>query len=235
MQLLLPESSLVVQCAKSLHALLMSAAHVEKHLLPLHIYVLYRETWKLAGTPGLTVATPHSAYHFTAEKDGRETDVIITGTKNVCYHRPCPTSYMPGNMDYTKVDDANDSAVEVGIIYKVSGPLVVAEQMSGTKMYELVRVGWQRLVGEIIRLEGDNAFIQVYEETAGLCVGDPVQKTGKPLSVELGPGVTALLPHLNAHSQRQLRKTPAGLQLTSDVFLSLTPVNTVAAASDLSL
>eukprot|EP00920_Eleutheroschizon_duboscqi_P040506 GHVT01096943.1.p1 GENE.GHVT01096943.1~~GHVT01096943.1.p1 ORF type:complete len:586 (-),score=90.54 GHVT01096943.1:895-2652(-) len=61
--------------------------------------------------------------------------------------------------------------------------------MSGTKMYELVRVGWEKLVGEIIRLEGDNAFIQVYEDTSGLTVGDPVLKTGKPLSVELGPGL----------------------------------------------
>jgi len=76
-----------------------------------------------------------------------------------------------------------------GIVYKVAGPLVVAQNMSGTKMYELVRVGWHNLVGEIIRLEGDNAYVQVYEDTSGLTVGDPVYKTGKPLSVELGPGV----------------------------------------------
>lgn len=56
-------------------------------------------------------------------------------------------------------------------------------------MYELVRVGWYELVGEIIRLDEDSAYIQVYEDTAGLTVGDPVRKTGKPLSVELGPGV----------------------------------------------
>jgi len=61
--------------------------------------------------------------------------------------------------------------------------------MSGTKMYELVRVGWSKLVGEIIRLEGDTASIQVYEDTSGLTVGDPISKTGKPLSVDLGPGV----------------------------------------------
>ncbi|KAL7065821.1 putative vacuolar ATP synthase catalytic subunit A [Cryptosporidium serpentis] len=78
---------------------------------------------------------------------------------------------------------------DYGTIYKVAGPLVVAENMSGTKMYELVRVGFQKLVGEIIRLEGDTASIQVYEDTFGLTVGDPVIKTGKPLSVELGPGV----------------------------------------------
>jgi V-type H+-transporting ATPase subunit A len=72
---------------------------------------------------------------------------------------------------------------------KVSGPLVVAEHMSGTKMYEVVRVGKDRLVGEIIRLEGDTASIQVYEDTTGLTVGDPLVKTGLPLSLELGPGI----------------------------------------------
>jgi len=72
---------------------------------------------------------------------------------------------------------------------KVSGPLVVAENMSGTKMYEVVRVGKDRLVGEIIRLENDTASIQVYEDTSGLTVGDPLVKTGLPLSLELGPGI----------------------------------------------
>jgi V-type H+-transporting ATPase subunit A len=60
--------------------------------------------------------------------------------------------------------------------------------MAGAAMYELVRVGYFELVGEIIRLEGDMATIQVYEETSGVTVGDPVLRTGKPLSVELGPG-----------------------------------------------
>jgi len=76
-----------------------------------------------------------------------------------------------------------------GIILKVAGPLVVAEQMSGAAMYELVRVGKEKLVGEIIKLEMDQAYIQVYEETAGLTIGDPVLRTGRPLSVELGPGI----------------------------------------------
>jgi len=67
--------------------------------------------------------------------------------------------------------------------------VVTAENMSGSAMYELVRVGHAELVGEIIRLEGDFATIQVYEETSGVTVGDPVLKTGKPLSVELGPGI----------------------------------------------
>ncbi|CAE8617455.1 unnamed protein product [Polarella glacialis] len=76
-----------------------------------------------------------------------------------------------------------------GTVMKVSGPLVVAENMAGTKMYEVVRVGKDRLVGEIIRLEGDTASIQVYEDTSGLTVGDPLVKTGLPLSLELGPGI----------------------------------------------
>lgn len=61
--------------------------------------------------------------------------------------------------------------------------------MSGAAMYELVRVGRDQLVGEIIRLEGDTAYIQTYEETSGITLGDPVERTGKPLSVELGPGI----------------------------------------------
>jgi len=77
----------------------------------------------------------------------------------------------------------------IGTVMKVAGPLVVAEKMSGTKMFEVVRVGNDSLVGEIIKLEGDTASIQVYEDTSGLTVGDPLVKTGKPLSLELGPGI----------------------------------------------
>jgi V/A-type H+-transporting ATPase subunit A len=76
-----------------------------------------------------------------------------------------------------------------GRIVKVAGPLVVAEGLADAKMYEVVRVGKERLVGEVIVLDGDLASIQVYEETAGLGPGDPVEGTGEPLSVELGPGV----------------------------------------------
>ena len=84
-------------------------------------------------------------------------------------------------------------ASKYGRIYKVAGPLVVAENMSGSKMYELVKVGWDKLVGEIIKLEGDTASIQCYEDTSGLTVGDPVLRTGNPLSVELGPGKKSFL------------------------------------------
>ncbi|KAL1987568.1 hypothetical protein VTN96DRAFT_3168 [Rasamsonia emersonii] len=78
---------------------------------------------------------------------------------------------------------------QYGSVFAVSGPVVVAENMIGCAMYELCRVGHDQLVGEVIRIEGDKATIQVYEETAGVTVGDPVIRTGKPLSVELGPGL----------------------------------------------
>ncbi|EGD73873.1 Atp6v1a-prov protein [Salpingoeca rosetta] len=80
-------------------------------------------------------------------------------------------------------------APKEGVVFGVSGPVVIAEKMSGAAMYELVRVGRNKLVGEIIRLEQDQATIQVYEETSGVTVGDPVYRTCKPLSVELGPGI----------------------------------------------
>lgn len=87
------------------------------------------------------------------------------------------------------VDNFEDGESKYGRIFKVAGPLVVAENMSGTKMFELVKVGWEKLVGEVIKLEGDSASIQCYEDTSGLTVGDPVLRTDAPLSVELGPGI----------------------------------------------
>lgn len=86
-------------------------------------------------------------------------------------------------------DGAYEAESKIGSVKAVSGPVVIAEKMNGSAMYELVQVGSFRLVGEIIRLEGDTATIQVYEETGGLTVGDPVYRTGKPLSLELGPGI----------------------------------------------
>lgn len=76
-----------------------------------------------------------------------------------------------------------------GRIIKVAGPLIVAENMADCKVYDVVKVGDKRLIGEIIELRGDKASVQVYEETAGLCVGDIVESTGEPLSVELSPGL----------------------------------------------
>ncbi len=76
-----------------------------------------------------------------------------------------------------------------GTIVKVSGPLVIAEDMRDANMFDVVRVSSHRLIGEIIEMHGDRASIQVYEETSGLGTGEPVESTGEPLSVELGPGL----------------------------------------------
>jgi V/A-type H+/Na+-transporting ATPase subunit A len=76
-----------------------------------------------------------------------------------------------------------------GKIIKIAGPVIVADGMKGTQMHEMVKVGEDKLIGEIIELEGDTATIQVYEETAGLKPGEMVESTGGPLSVELGPGI----------------------------------------------
>ncbi len=76
-----------------------------------------------------------------------------------------------------------------GVIKKVAGPLVIAEGMRDANMFDVVRVGEQRLIGEIIEIHGDRASIQVYEETSGLGPGTSVETTGAPLSVELGPGL----------------------------------------------
>ncbi len=76
-----------------------------------------------------------------------------------------------------------------GTIIKVSGPVVVAKGLEHTKMYEMVRAGEKGLIGEVIRLNKDIATIQVYEETSGVGPGEVVETTGRPLSVELGPGL----------------------------------------------
>lgn len=77
----------------------------------------------------------------------------------------------------------------VGDISRISGPVILSEGMRGSRMYDVVKVGEQNLNGEIIRLDGDQAVIQVYEDTTGLQVGERVSNTGLPLSVELGPGL----------------------------------------------
>lgn len=76
-----------------------------------------------------------------------------------------------------------------GIIKKVAGPLVIAEGMKDANMFDVVRVSDEHLIGEIIEMHGDKASIQVYEETSGLGPGAPVESSGEPLSVELGPGL----------------------------------------------
>ena len=81
------------------------------------------------------------------------------------------------------------STFKPGKIERVAGPVVVASGMLGARMYELVKVGGTALIGEVIRLEGDTATIQVYEETTGIKPGELIERTGNPLSVELGPGL----------------------------------------------
>ena len=76
-----------------------------------------------------------------------------------------------------------------GVIRKVAGPLVIADGMRDANMFNVVRVSDKELIGEIIEMHGDQASIQVYEETAGLGPGEPVVSTGAPMSVELGPGL----------------------------------------------
>lgn len=79
--------------------------------------------------------------------------------------------------------------MKTGTIVKVSGPLVVAQGMEEARMFDVVMVSEHQLIGEIIELRGDRAFIQVYENTGGIGPGEPVYLTGEPLSVELGPGL----------------------------------------------
>jgi len=83
----------------------------------------------------------------------------------------------------------NSKDKKVGIISKVSGPLIVAKNMEDVQMYDVVRISDKMLFGEVIELRGDRASIQVYEETAGVGPGEPVYYTHEPLSVELGPGL----------------------------------------------
>lgn len=104
-------------------------------------------------------------------------------------------------------------AVGVGRVVRISGPLVVAERMHGSLMYELVEVGEQRLIGEVNRIDGDRTYIQVYESTSGLRPGDPVYRTGAPLSVELGPG---LLGQIFDGIQRPL---PIIAKVTNSIFV----------------
>jgi len=111
------------------------------------------------------------------------------------------------------VYDFDGKESDFGYVYKVSGPLVIGENMHGAAMYELVRVGHDKLVGEIIKLEGTNASIQVYEDTSGLTVGDPIERRKQPLSVELGPGI---VDNIFDGIQRPLESIAS---LSNDVFV----------------
>lgn len=105
-----------------------------------------------------------------------------------------------------------------GKIIKISGPLVIAEGMREANMFDVVRVGDDRLIGEIIEMHGDKASIQVYEETAGLGRGDKVVSTGAPLSVELGPGlITGIFDGIERPLERMFQS--AGPNITRGIDL----------------
>jgi V/A-type H+/Na+-transporting ATPase subunit A len=100
-----------------------------------------------------------------------------------------------------------------GHISRISGPVIIAGDMQGSRMYDVVRVGKLSLLGEVIRLDGTSAVIQVYEDTSGLGIDEPVENTGRPLSVELGPG---LLSSIYDGVQRPL----SGLKELSGSYIS---------------
>ncbi len=110
----------------------------------------------------------------------------------------------------------------MGKIIRIAGPLVEANGMRGNQMYELVRIGDERLLGEIIRLRGDVASVQVYEETTGLMPGEPVEGTGKPLSVELGPGILKSI-YDGVQRPLELIKDKAGTYITRGI--SVPPID----------
>ena len=88
-----------------------------------------------------------------------------------------------------QLDQRSAPGGDTGEIWRIAGPVVVARGLEGVRLYNVVRVGEAALPGEVIRLDGDRATIQVYEGTAGLRIGEPVLDTGHPLEVELGPGL----------------------------------------------
>ena len=96
-----------------------------------------------------------------------------------------------------------------GTIKKVAGPLVIAQGMRDANMFDVCRVSDQRLIGEIIEIHGDQASVQVYEETSGLGPGEPVESTGAPLSVELGPGLIGSISTASSAHWKRLWRFPA--------------------------
>lgn len=117
------------------------------------------------------------------------------------------------NEIFKAIDTNNLKESEQGYILSVNGPVVIGNRMHGCAMYELVKIGSQGLVGEIIGIKNESAIIQVYEEGAGLAVGDVIIRQGKPLSVELGPG---LLGNIFDGVQRPLHEIKA---LSKSIFI----------------
>merc|ERR1711998_368362 len=114
---------------------------------------------------------------------------------------------------------------ENGILEKISGPVVTAKNMMGTAMYELVQVGDLKLTGEVIRIEGEFATIQVYEETAGLRQGDHVVCLGMPLSVELGPGLLGQMFDGILRPLEQIKEAAGGIYIPRGINIPALPRN----------
>jgi hypothetical protein len=134
-------------------------------------------TVALPDSPELAKSTPHLPQGIDLEKTEKEGNSESTAPSQT-------TQRMTARMG-----SKGDDEFQPGQVFAISGPVITAENMLGTAMYELCKVGHDQLVGEVIRIDADRATIQVYEETAGVTVGDPVYRTGKPLAVELGPGL----------------------------------------------
>ncbi|EKJ77144.1 hypothetical protein FPSE_02788 [Fusarium pseudograminearum CS3096] len=136
--------------------------------------------------PPLSTSSPGSTSHPIRP----QSPTLSISPNNQSDNAPVsPPNMAPKKAANNSSKSNEDDGFTAGKIYSISGPVVIAEDMIGVAMYELVRVGHDNLVGEVIRINGDQASIQVYEETSGVMVGDPVYRTGKPLSVELGPGL----------------------------------------------
>merc|ERR1719453_1068764 len=114
-------------------------------------------------------------------------------------------------------------AAAVGTLEKISGPVVTAKGMGGTAMYELCRVGDLQLTGEVIRIEGDFATIQVYEETSGLRQGDKVWRLGMPLSVELGPGLLGQMFDGILRPLEQIKEVAGGIYIPRGLTIPALP------------
>ncbi|RYP77111.1 hypothetical protein DL771_001401 [Monosporascus sp. 5C6A] len=181
--------------------------------------LLLEETARAANQPlpASPVLSPASSSTTTTTTPTETSSGILASSPSASL-RPLPTPTIslslaadppeqdiqtPNMAASAKTNGEQANGYRLGKIYSVSGPVIVAEDMTGVAMYELVKVGHDKLAGEVIRINGDQATIQVYEETAGVTVGDPVHRTGKPLSVELGPG---LLHNIYDGIQRPLEK-----------------------------
>ena len=113
-----------------------------------------------------------------------------------------------------------------GVLYRIAGPVVFAKNLQA-RMYDVVRVGNEQLMGEVIQIREDVTVIQVYEDTSGIKPGEPVENTGKTLSVELGPG---LLTSIYDGIQRPLESIASSLKTFSSQeessYLASTKTNT---------